>query len=59
VPEVFDVLGAMGTPVQIKLPGKRPRDERLYLVHLLSQVGATLPDYVLGRLERLHVIAPH
>jgi hypothetical protein len=39
VPAVKDVLGELGTPVRVDLPGKVPLHERLYLVQLLARVS--------------------
>lgn len=44
VPVVTSVLGELGTPVTIKLPGKVPLHERLYLVDYLSKISGQIGE---------------
>lgn len=40
LPEVLAPLGGtLGRPVAVKLPGKCPQHERVYLLHLMSQIS--------------------
>ena len=39
LPALLDIIGELGTPLTINLPGKVPLHDRLFLVHLASQVS--------------------
>ena len=44
LPSLLDIIGELGTPLTISLPGKVPLHDRLFLVHLASQVsGQSMP----------------